>query len=289
MNTGVLPTTPSLLQSFRNPTPCLLSSAGRHRCSHTPGGPSTPATDVNFTVDALRTAEVIGQVDRKFIACLLATKAGEGTRSLVLIDQHAADERVSVEIILRELSQGFIEHSVQQTEVKDLTLVLTRHEAIQLADPTTLNILGRWGISLEVPPPSFSDYVQITVRAVPSTLAYRLGRKEASELTRLVRQYLTDIPTIIDIKASLSTVKKEDRWQMVQRWMPKEMLDLANSKACRSQSHLPQWRLRPNAIDADNQMRLCSKTSLILISARDWSIDSLKPSSRGYALTVDRV
>lgn len=213
-----------------------LSSAGRHRCSHTPGNYSITTSDVNFTVDSLRTAEVVGQVDKKFIACLLATKANNGTRSMVLIDQHAADERVSVEIILRELCQGFIENSVQQTEVKDITLVLTRHEAIQLANPATVDILGRWGISLEVPAPSFTDYVQVPIKAVPSTLAYRLGRKEASELTRLVRQYLTNIPVTTDIRAQVSAVSEEDRWQMVQRWMPKEMLDLANSKACRSES-----------------------------------------------------
>lgn len=187
-------------------------------------------------------AEVIGQVDKKFIACLIATKANDGAWSLVLIDQHAADERVSVESILRELCQGFIENNVQQTEVKDITLVLTRHEAIQLADPATVNILGRWGISLEVPAPSFSDYVQVPVSAVPSTLAYRIGRKEASELTRLVRRYLTDIPAKTDIQSLVRTVSKEDRWQMVQRWMPKEMLDLVNSKACRSESsYSKQW------------------------------------------------
>ncbi|KAI0331238.1 hypothetical protein GY45DRAFT_1322484 [Cubamyces sp. BRFM 1775] len=91
-----------------------------------------------FTSADLRTARVLGQVDRKFVACVIHGSSppmeaptsldkdadgggdagagtgwsegacGRGHGALVLIDQHAADERVRVERFLRSLCEGFL-------------------------------------------------------------------------------------------------------------------------------------------------------------------------------------
>src|SRR4051794_37371868 len=57
-----------------------------------------------FTATNLANAEVLGQVDRKFIAC--AIRDHPGGDILLLVDQHAADERVRVEHFLREYCEG---------------------------------------------------------------------------------------------------------------------------------------------------------------------------------------
>ena len=179
-----------------------------------------------------------GQVDQKFIACLLEPASGIGGETLVLIDQHAADERVSVEAILQELCDGFINHNVEIKHLSEVEprVILSKVEAELLARSDILSIFSRWGIHLDVPRSS-SDYVQVTVTAVPTCLKARLGREEAKEITRLIKLYLPVLDNSLgELEAMLVTggIEKFD-WVRVLRWMPKEMLELCNSKACRGE------------------------------------------------------
>jgi DNA mismatch repair protein MLH3 len=233
-STSQLPTTfkDRLLKAANDPS-CPKDDI-IHSCSHTPSA-YNPTTDIAFKAESLATATILGQVDTKFIACLLHSPTQP--RTLVLIDQHAADERVAVEEILQELCKGFMGNTIRQTEVSGPAIVLTRLEAQRLASSTFLGIFARWGITLELEELGEGDYIQIPIKAVPTLLASRLARKEASEMTRLVRLYLdqleghtTELGSLI-LKYDNGDV---DDWQRLQRWMPKEMLELANSKACRS-------------------------------------------------------
>ncbi len=190
-----------------------------------------------FAKSSLSKALILGQVDRKYIACLLGSSSSMEGQDLVLIDQHAADERVSVEAILRELCDGFAKDNVDimnSTQVEPEVL-LNREEAEVLANPAVLDIFRRWGIQLALPDILASDYVQVSVEAVPKSLASRLGRKDAIEMTRLIKLYLPVLDSCLgEMKALIAeaTVNEVD-WGRVLRWMPKEMLELANSKACR--------------------------------------------------------
>lgn len=122
-----------------------------------------------FSREDLSLAKIIGQVDRKFIACTIAkstsgnnaklrnNNVNSGTSTLVLIDQHAADERVRVEGFLKELCLGFLSTSnkhigaVCNIRIRSLAppkpVLLTTHEFQFLDESLEAQELFRnWGV-----------------------------------------------------------------------------------------------------------------------------------------------
>ncbi|OBZ76731.1 DNA mismatch repair protein Mlh3 [Grifola frondosa] len=84
----------------------LALSASQHSCAPHKGKGCAADAGVgawgsgSFARDDLRGARVLGQADRKFIACVMGG-------AVVLVDQHAADERIRVERFLDALCHGF--------------------------------------------------------------------------------------------------------------------------------------------------------------------------------------
>ena len=114
-----------------------------------------------FTKDSLSEVQVLGQVDCKFIACLLDTSVGdsssgdreERSRVLVLVDQHAADERVRVERFLRTLCLGYLDRDGIGVEKRmldpPLPVLLTSFECHRLTGAATFKKeLCDWGFTV---------------------------------------------------------------------------------------------------------------------------------------------
>jgi DNA mismatch repair protein MLH3 len=145
-----------------------------------------------------------------------------------------------VERILAELCRGFMRDSMEVTVLTRTTpmIVLTREEARMLDLPGIKEIFHRWGIHLEMDGGD-GDYIQAEVGAVPTILSSRLGRQDASEMTRLVKLYLPIVTASIgELQVSLGEINRDAgdaAWQRMMRWMPQEMLELVRSKACRGE------------------------------------------------------
>ncbi|KAG1906937.1 uncharacterized protein F5891DRAFT_1136216 [Suillus fuscotomentosus] len=214
-------------------------------------------------------ARVINQVDRKFIACLVdldhpthqehgnpPKNLAAGGSTLILIDQHAADERVRVERFLIEICFGFLRHceGTGGVEVSELSpavpILLTHHEASRLATIEVQSAFDRWGIRFEglakltsfesecVKDEASGGYVQVFVRAIPAIVSDKLLVND--ELRDLVKGYLGTLESEGASSPNLSQQKDvdnikddESRWLKALRWCPQELLDLINSKACR--------------------------------------------------------
>jgi DNA mismatch repair ATPase MutL len=73
------------------------------QANHTP-------TTIYLQMSNLKSAQVLGQIDRKFI--LITINTTEGTL-LAAVDQHAADERYRLELILDSLGEASLEVSIQ--------------------------------------------------------------------------------------------------------------------------------------------------------------------------------
>ena len=140
--------------------------------------PSVPSITRRFTKQDLKNAKVISQVDDKFIACLISSTHSAGV--LVLIDQHAADERVRVERFLKDLCEGFLQGRMLTRDLSacPTRLLLSRAEAARLAKSYhAYDALERWGIRVAVPAlvmegqDDGGSYVQVEVTSLPEVVA----------------------------------------------------------------------------------------------------------------------
>lgn len=204
--------------------------------------PPAPS-DLKFTHESIASASVLSQADRKFVPCVMQAedRSKERSKALVIIDQHAADERVAVEQILDALNEGFAHNNMPVTELEDgvVRVILTRQEVEALEVPGVREALRRWGIGLGDTAAADGEYTQVNALCVPQLLEGRLARKNTTELTRLLRLYLPElVDHLSEIQVLTTALDRSPRdgsrtWASVQRWMPHEMVELANSKACR--------------------------------------------------------
>ena len=171
---------------------------------------------LRFTRDDLRRAEIINQVDNKFIACRITKRnhpnvsVDDGGREpypdspiLVLVDQHAADERVRVERFLKDLCLGFL-HSQDQTDdiltskyVFSRTLapsrpvLLTQHEALTISQSQGVQeSFRKWGVRFTELSKTISGsddasesvsnigYLQLYVSAIPEVVGDKVRLRQ---------------------------------------------------------------------------------------------------------------
>ena len=138
---------------------------------------------------------MINQLDRKFILCAVdeikgsddsRQEFGNLRRMLVLVDQHAASERVRVEGFLRTLCHNFLELEGNGSQSPDRLeldpprmILLSRKESSILRN--TQSILGRWCLELSWPESKSCDqsidqdeYEQFLVHSVPRVVSEKV-------------------------------------------------------------------------------------------------------------------
>lgn len=147
-----------------------------------------------FTVTDLARCDVLGQVDRKFVACAVKHQI-DGKNILVLVDQHAADERIRIERFLKEYCNAALSFETNVTEDTDQghsmeierlvppkQVLLTGSEAKLLQDVGVVQELRRWGIVVEHPSVAALDSedgrVQISISGVPTILHAKASSPE---------------------------------------------------------------------------------------------------------------
>ncbi|KAF8450650.1 hypothetical protein L210DRAFT_3639716 [Boletus edulis BED1] len=242
------PRIPSLPLSVNQVAECRSSQF--HNCQT--GCPTKHASQIRFRKDELRKAQIISQVDCKFIACIVGLDhdpsggvRDNGTcedelvtdgKTLILIDQHAADER--------EGSEG--------VETKQLSppvpVLLTRHEASRLAELSDFQkAFESWGFrfsgleetrsSLECETDVDGSYIQVLVCTIPEIVSEKLLL--GKEMQELVKGYIGALesqelgPREPSSQYEYGNMDEETQWLKALRWCPRELLDLINSKACR--------------------------------------------------------
>lgn len=186
-----------------------------------------PSSSRHFLKSDLLNARIINQVDRKFIACLIrdggsesrteleqgsdAHNPNKGVHALILIDQHAADERVRVERFLKELCLGFLmshdttENGGKGVHTREMAppvpVLLTRREALHLETSVdTQQAFRSWGFRFGFPvvpeaqnstgsdgnskyngldAANASGYAQIVVHSIPEVVADKVCQRSS--------------------------------------------------------------------------------------------------------------
>lgn len=252
-------------------------------CRHSQNDIINPFTDpsgmlaTKLSKSGLSCATIYGQVDGKFIlakmplisASITETSAGEDVdQVLVLIDQHAADERIRIEGLLEDLCHRPVPCP---DDFKSPLNLISAIETSRLPDPIKLQLAVRegsllqkyaqyfatWGILFDLNldrshfprPGSAALYTTVTVLTLPPVIAERC-RTDSKLLVKLLR---TEIWKREDVEAgglkfAVSPVQAytgcssdphpltppTSSWVRRIADCPQGMLDLLNSRACRS-------------------------------------------------------
>lgn len=238
---------------------------------------SSTSCSAKLSKDSLKNAEVIAQVDKKFILVKMhvdheSVFSDESEPSvLVLIDQHAADERVRVESLLHDLCQppATFPNSPRSSLGYTSGIATTL-----LAKPITVHVPARehnifkthaahfadWGILYELNIPRIgpslvesSDTVRITISTLPPSIAERCS-SDVKQLIQLLRRQVwkreeagsdgnkraprlvrpASQPEKSITSPTLSTVENHEDWLHRISTCPPGILDMLNSRSCRS-------------------------------------------------------
>ncbi|ESZ89904.1 hypothetical protein SBOR_9716 [Sclerotinia borealis F-4128] len=184
--------------------------------------------------DALRDAEIISQVDKKFILVNLRTRyvlGIEPSTLLVIIDQHAADERIRLEALLSEfLRPPTISTTPSSTSVSTSPLAKPLAFDISTKDSilfhTYISHFNYWGILYSLSPTA----TIITVQHLPPLITARLVANP-SLLLHILR---AELYSYHEHPTSHPTITSSSTWIERISYIPKGILELLNSRACRS-------------------------------------------------------
>ena len=188
----------------------------------------------------LKDAEIIAQVDQKYILIRMPTKPDPRTlrvpseKILVLVDQHAADERIRVETLLAELMKSPVRLArpiVFEIMAREKDL-LTRH----------IPYFASWGVIYDIRIMPHSANYSLFIKRLPTPIAERC-RVEPKILIELLRgeawkreerSSKPQAPNEESDSPSKHQAKGNNGWLARLSTCPQRLLDMLNSRACRS-------------------------------------------------------
>ncbi|KAF7855428.1 hypothetical protein EAF04_010171 [Stromatinia cepivora] len=184
--------------------------------------------------DALRNTEIVSQVDKKFILANLQTTSMVGIEPntlLVIIDQHAADERIRIEALLSEfLTPPIVSTIPSSTSVSTSPLDKPLNFDISTKDSqlfrTYISHFSYWGIIYSLSPTATA----ISVQYLPPLIIARL----VANPKLLIHILLTELYSYHEHPTSHPTITPASSWIERISHIPKGILELLNSRACRS-------------------------------------------------------
>ncbi|TPX19995.1 DNA mismatch repair protein [Coccidioides immitis] len=202
-----------------------------------------------LTKSGLTNAQIVAQVDNKFILLRMIESLGDKSgfqRILVLVDQHAADERIRVERLFDELCGSSPSHTVDTTPLPEPILFKVSSEEARLFESRT-DYFASWGCSYSTSRDKSFPHAIVEVTTLP-TLIFERCRAEPKLAIDLLRSEIwarkDDKTTSKPKVASAASASAEEvgggeptsapHWPHSISHCPRGIIDLLNSRACRS-------------------------------------------------------
>ncbi|KAK4496123.1 hypothetical protein PRZ48_012102 [Zasmidium cellare] len=235
---------PSLLELDEKGNHCAHDAHGRHAISQN----ALQHAGTKLSKTALGQAAVVGQVDRKFVLCKLPATEIDIKDRFVVIDQHAASERVVLEDLFADLcgpgsqiQSSSLEH--ETTKAKSLHFQVSPQEHDLFRQHRSH--FATWGIKYTLSSVEGSGSIEasyvLKLSHLPTLIAARcvnlpslaidLLRSELWALAEGSKKPLMTLPT--------KTLRASDEdasasWLTLLPLMPAKLLEMLHSRACRS-------------------------------------------------------
>lgn len=218
---------------------------------------SLTAEKLRISLSSLASAQVIGQVDRKFILIKAPVDEEKPGHLLILLDQHAADERCRVEALLSNyflpLREGHVEANTTAL-APPLQFDVDAHEQPLLARSQAY--FKHWGLQYDILGASDSTSL-LRVKALPASIAERC-RQEPRLVIDLIRRKIWENHSEADIEVMSLDQDASPPWVTRLNGCPRGILDLVNSRACRSSIKFNDALTHEQCADLLSRLRCCA-------------------------------
>jgi DNA mismatch repair protein MLH3 len=202
-------------------------------------------TESKLSKASLQHARVIRQVDAKFIFCSMPS-TDSSSRTLVLVDQHAASERVILERLLSDLYAP-IDANSTSARLRTNTGCSSTVATTILDNPIVFELTGNESELLRAQAPLFAQYGILydlhatTQSRIHHTLSAKALPPGIAERCKLFPKLLIDLlrseiwsRVESGKRANILPSHDEQSWLRRLGTCPKVLLDMLNSRACRS-------------------------------------------------------
>ncbi|WEW55469.1 DNA mismatch repair protein [Emydomyces testavorans] len=199
-----------------------------------------------LTKSGLANAQIVSQVDNKFLLLKMSTalsEKGELQSILVLVDQHAADERVCVEQLFSDLCGLSSSHTVDSTFLPKPILFKVSSQEAQLFESRS-EYFASWGCHYSVSRGHTSLHATVEITALPTLISERCRAEPRLAIDMLRSEVWARNDDGIALKprdlSSAHPERPDERDTRAPHWAhsishcPRGIIDLLNSRACRS-------------------------------------------------------
>jgi DNA mismatch repair protein MLH3 len=232
---------------------------------------SGDGTESKLSKASLQHAKVIRQVDAKFILCSMPS-TDSSSRTLVLVDQHAASERVILERLLADLYAPIDANSTSarlctntgcsstvSTTILDNPIVfeLTADENDLLRSQAPL--FAQYGILYDLHTTTQSrTHHTLSAKALPPGIAERCKLFPRLLIDLLRSEIWSRVESGKPVSADLPAFQGEQSWLRRLGTCPKVLLEMLNSRACRSAVMFNDVLSVPECVDLVERLGKCA-------------------------------